>query len=230
MRLAIIGYGLMGKLIEKIALERGHSVDVIFSSLSSNYETLEQVDMVIDFSHAQAVMHTVEKCIEYKKNLVIGTTGWDKDLLQVQAKVQSSSIGVLYSPNFSFGVNMFFELVKKAASLLQEHYEVAITERHHKEKKDTPSGTALHLQELLSSQAPAISALRIGSSKGKHSVIFDSPVDMITLTHEAKSREGYALGAIQAAEWLKGKEGFFTQADLTTATLQNLVSRIGDDK
>lgn len=213
MKLALIGYGIMGKLVEKHALARGHTIEVIFSSGSTNYEALAQVDMAIDFSSAKSVMRSVDKCIEYNKNLIIGTTGWEAEANEIEKKVQASSIGALYSPNFSIGVNLFFHLVEQAALLLKNHYEPAITEIHHKQKKDSPSGTALHLQKLFGNQEVPIGALRIGSAKGKHTILFDSPFDTISISHEAKARDDYAIGSLLAAEWLLGKQGFFTQFD-----------------
>jgi len=216
MKLALIGYGKTGKLVEQHAIQRGHTIHAIFSSSSTNYDALQEVDMVIDFSLSTNVMHSVDECIKHKKNLVIGTTGWDGELAQVEKKVKNSPIGVLYSPNFSLGVNLFFQLIEKAVSLLSSHYEPAITEVHHKNKQDCPSGTALHLQSLFANQEIPISALRLGNSRGKHTALFDSPFDTISITHEAKSRDGYAVGAVIAAEWLQGKQGFFMQKDQET--------------
>lgn len=213
MKIALVGYGKMGKLIEKIALSQGHSIEGKITLSSPDWTLLEPVDVVIDFSSSQAVLDTVKQCAYYNKNLVIGTTGWHDLLPQVKQIAQAAKIGIVYSPNFSIGVQSFFKLIAYAAKLMEsrDEYDRAILEVHHKEKKDAPSGTALVMQKLLQAE---ITSSRVGSVTGEHHLLFDSAFDSITLSHKAKSREGFALGAITAAEWLLGKEGCYTFEDI----------------
>lgn len=215
MKLALVGYGKMGKLIEKTALQEGHTVEAIITSAAPNWQSLSTVDMVIDFSHATATLATVKACIEHKKNLVIGTTGWDQELEEVKQLIQNSSIGAFFSPNYCLGMQLFFQLLQHAASLYLgfPDYDAALLETHHRQKKDAPSGTALHIAKLLKEHIDPLSiqSLRIGSIPGTHTLTFDSPFDTITLSHQAKSKEGFAIGAVRTAEWLLGKQGFHTQ-------------------
>lgn len=207
LKLALIGYGKMGQRVEKIAEERGHALT-----------SIEEASICIDFTHPDAVLDNIHRLAAQKKSLVIGTTGWYDSLPQVKAWVEKYQIGLLYSPNFSIGIKLFMEVVEEAARryLSRPGYEVAGLELHHSQKKDSPSGTALSIQKRIEQQAGRtvpFSAVRCGSIPGTHSVFFDSPVDQITLTHEARSRDGFALGAVQGAEWLNGKTGLFTMED-----------------
>lgn len=153
---------------------------------------------------------------------MIGTTGWEKDLDSVQQHVEKAKIGLLFSPNFSFGVQIFYKIIAEAAALLasREEYDVGLIEQHHQQKRDHPSGTAKQLAAILQEKGMrnkrdlSIASLRCGTIPGTHTVLFDSAVDTITLTHQAHNREGFAAGAVLAAEWLQGKRGFFTLDDM----------------
>ncbi len=158
-------------------------------------------DVLIDFSHRDAVLKHIELAISLGKNLVIGTTGWDDRLADAQSLVEKSQIGVIYGPNFSVGVHVMRQLVSQAKSCLPA-YDVAGVEYHHKEKVDAPSGTALKMDVPFAS-------VRVGTIPGIHTVLFDSPQDTIEITHRAKGREAFAKGALDAAKWIQGKRGFF---------------------
>lgn len=226
MKIALLGYGKMGKAVEKAAARRNHSIC---------QKNGEDCDLFIDFSHASVILDHIDLCIAAKKPLVIGTTGWYEHLEQVKQKVASSGIGVLYSANFSLGVNLFARVVQEASKLLHpfENYDVAGFELHHNQKSDTPSGTAQVLAEKILQHFPRkkrtlytcenrkiekeelqFTSLRLGGQVGTHSVIFDSEQDSITLTHTAKNRDGFAEGAVIGAEWLLGKKGFYSIDDL----------------
>jgi 4-hydroxy-tetrahydrodipicolinate reductase len=233
MKIAILGYGKMGKLIEKSALERGHEiVSVIDSAEKSDFNGAQAC---IDFSHPDAVLDNVEKAAKSQTNIVIGTTGWEEQSGDVEKLVSGAGIGCVYSPNFSLGVQLFLRIVKHAAALMDSYaqYDVSGIEMHHREKVDSPSGTAKaiakSLVEGLKRKELAVyhpgerrieenelhfSSLRCGQIPGTHSVIFDSLIDSITLTHEAKNRSGFALGAVAAAEMIGDKKGLFTFEEL----------------
>lgn len=217
LKLALFGYGKMGKSIEQAALLKGHAISTI--AISANDEiSLENTDLVIDFTRAESVLDNVQKAGKAGKNIVIGTTGWQKDEKAVKALVEKYQIGAVYSPNFSIGVLLFYKLVKEAASLISQHedYDAGGEEIHHKQKKDAPSGTALALSMPMKKYWKDFdfSSLRVGNFPGTHTLYFDSPFDTITMTHTAKTREGFAKGAVLAAEWLFDKKGFFTIEDI----------------
>jgi 4-hydroxy-tetrahydrodipicolinate reductase len=222
MKIALIGYGKMGKLIEQAAKMAGHSICSIFSRNDPiEFKAGGLPDVCIDFSRAESVLKHVKQCIEHKTPLIIGTTGWEDNLGEVQRLVESSSIGCLYSPNFSVGVALFTQIVSQAAKLMSSltEYDVSGVEYHHKLKADSPSGTAKALSRHVEKEMGRIeslhfSSIRSGYIPGTHTIHFDGPVDSITLTHTARNREGFALGAIKAAEWIIGKKGFFTMEDL----------------
>lgn len=204
MKIALFGFGKMGKLVARLAEMRDHII-VHFP---------EEADVCIDFSAANAVIDHIQQACAAKVPLVIGTTGWEKDLPKAQELIKKSENAALFSPNFSLGMAFFQKLLKEAHHLLQE-YDQAGTEWHHKEKKDAPSGTARAIHDAL--DIP-FSSVRCGSIVGKHTIVFDSPVDSITFTHEAKNREGFALGAVRGAEWIVGKRGWFTLDDMLYCT------------
>jgi 4-hydroxy-tetrahydrodipicolinate reductase len=235
MKIALIGYGKMGKMIEAAALLKGHSIVAkVSKDQIENCSALQQAQVWIDFSHPNCVMENIKKGVKLGKDLVIGTTGWYENLDAVKELVADNNIGFLYSPNFSLGVNLFLKIVAEAAKLMNhiEYYDVSLFESHHNKKADSPSGTAKAIADLLINNithknkivcnaegqiepdALHIASLRCGSIPGTHSVIFDSPADSLTLTHQARNREGFASGAVAAAEWLKGKKGFFTIEDM----------------
>lgn len=211
MKIALFGYGKMGKMIEEIASAQHHTVVAKFSkTLSLGY--LEDVDVCIDFSQASCLLENVQKCAAAKKPLVIGTTGWDKEEEAVKAIVKQSGIGAIYSTNFSEGVFFFLRLIAEAAKW-DFPFEVAGMELHHKTKLDAPSGTAKAMSAVYGREIP-FASVRLGSLSGTHSLIFDSPTDTITLKHEAKNRKGFAIGALKAAKWILNKTGWYTLEEM----------------
>jgi 4-hydroxy-tetrahydrodipicolinate reductase len=226
MKLTIIGYGKMGKMVEKFAQDLGHEIiSIVDPSKFGNKidaEALKNTDVCIDFTNSTAVLNNIERVISFGKDMVVGTTGWENHKELVKKWVETSQTGFLYGSNFSLGVNLFLKVIEKASKIFAPfiEYDIGLWEGHHKHKLDTPSGTAksiLYTIEQETNRASgsiAISSTRCGSLPGSHMVIFDSPQDTITFTHEARNREGFAQGAIKAAEWLKGKRGFYTFSDL----------------
>jgi 4-hydroxy-tetrahydrodipicolinate reductase len=220
-KLAIVGYGKMGKMVERIALERGHEIAVKLDEFNnSNFEgiTAENfrgVDAAIDFSIPASAVANIEKIAALKVNLVVGTTGWLDRVAEVRAAVANNGIGLVWSPNFSVGVNAFFRIVAEAAKLLsgEPQYEAWAWEIHHSAKKDAPSGTLLKLVDEMKKagyeRRVDTGSNRAGVIAGTHEIGFDSPADTITLRHTARNREGFALGAVKAAEWVAGKTGFY---------------------
>lgn len=217
LKLALFGYGKMGKNVEKAALSAGHAITGIATS-SQDTITLEHSDLVIDFTKAEAVIDNVYKAAKAGKNIVIGTTGWQNNLEQVKELIEKYGIGAIYFPNFSLGVLLFLKLIKEAAKIISPYqdYDLGGEEIHHNQKKDAPSGTALVIQDLLKKNWPKLefSSVRVGHFPGTHTLYFDSPFDTITLSHTSKNREGFAKGAILAAEWLHHKKGLYTVEDI----------------
>ncbi len=234
MKLAIIGYGKMGKIIEQVATERGHQVVFKFDVNNLDEfteENLRKVDVALEFTTPEAAYHNVKKCLDAGVPVVSGTTGWNDKLEELKDRAIREQKAFFYSANFSIGVNLLFHLNKVLARLMNRfpQYEVSITEVHHIHKKDAPSGTAIklaqdiieHLERKTSwTMGPAsaeqlhITAIREDEIPGIHEIVYDSSYDTLTLKHSAKSREGFALGAVLAAEFLKGKRGFYTMEDL----------------
>jgi len=222
MKFLILGRGKTGSLVAESALELGHAVDVLASAENPKgsaltADRLAPFDIVIDFTTPHAVVEHIDACLEQKKNLVVGTTGWYGEIPRIKKLVEKSDTGFLYASNFSVGVNLFFDVARTAAVALQHQYAGQIFERHHKHKKDAPSGTAITLQHIVKSAAGTeleITSFREGEVVGLHELILDSPADRIYLCHDAKSRRGFADGAVRAAEWLKGKKGFFDFKDV----------------
>jgi 4-hydroxy-tetrahydrodipicolinate reductase len=221
MKIALIGCGKMGRLIEEVS--RRHDVEVAarFSRThpirndEETRQTLHEVKAVIDFSAPDAVLENIRTAAAFSLNMVIGTTGWHSQLEEARKIVGSSNIGVVYGSNFSLGVNLFYQIAERAAQLFSafDGYDPFIEESHHKFKKDAPSGTALVLQKTLAKvygdrPVPATS-VRAGYIPGTHAVSFDSAVDTIRLEHTARSREGFAEGALLAAKWIAGRNGFY---------------------
>lgn len=239
MKIALIGYGKMGKMIELAAISKGHT---IIAKINSHREMqtltkdlIDHADVCIDFTHPNYAIENIKSIAKFGKNIVMGTTGWYHHIDMVEDIVKDAKIGFLYSPNFSLGVALFLEIVSRAASLVSpfKAYDVGGYEIHHNQKADSPSGTAKAIVERLlsefadkkeaifelaegkiSTEQLHFSSLRLGSIPGTHSITFDSPVDTITLTHTARNREGFAVGAVNAAEWLQGRKGFFTLNDM----------------
>jgi 4-hydroxy-tetrahydrodipicolinate reductase len=214
MKLAIHGYGKMGKTIEKMANERGHEVVCILDV--DRDEPLRGAEAIIDFSHASALDHALSLACDNKIGLVIGTTGWNDRLGDVRARVDGAGIGCVYASNFSPGANIVFALARRAGELAARfpQYAAGIEERHHAQKKDAPSGTALKIAAETKEGsggklAPSIVASRVGSEFGLHTLFLDSPDDLIEISHRARGREGFARGAVFAAEMLRGRKGLF---------------------
>jgi len=225
MKIAMIGHGAMGKLIEKLALENGDEISIVIddalASLAASdlSDLLRGSDVAIDFTVASAVRRNVEACVLAGVPLIEGTTGWNAEKAPVLEFVGREKGALVYGSNFSVGVSLFFKIAGYASELFSkfEDYEVFIEERHHSCKKDAPSGTALKLKEIVESSFPnafSISATRAGDIPGTHTVGFDSAPDTIELTHTARSREGFARGALLAAEWIAGRRGVFEFSDV----------------
>ena len=219
MNLLVLGRGKTGSLVAEVAHSRRHHVRVLFAAENAGGgalkpDSLAATDVVIDFTTPAAVVANVEACIRAKKNLVVGTTGWYDQVPRLREMVLSAKTGLLYGSNFSIGVNLFFEIVATAGAALKYDYSGQIFERHHAEKKDAPSGTAVTIQQIVRESGGRekeleIVSFREGDAVGMHELVFNSPDDRIYLCHDAKSRRGYAEGAVRAAECLAEKKGFF---------------------
>jgi 4-hydroxy-tetrahydrodipicolinate reductase len=218
--LAIVGYGKMGRLIESLAPQYDFSVALKLDEFNNaagegvTAENFRGVDVAVDFSIPAAVPRNVEGISALGVNMVIGTTGWLEHVEAVKAAVARNNTGVVWSPNFSAGVNAFVRLVSQAARLLasEAEYGAWAWEIHHHTKKDAPSGTLLRLVEEMKqagyTRTVDVSSNRAGAHPGTHEVGFDSSADTITLRHTARNREGFARGALKAAQWVMGKKGF----------------------
>jgi 4-hydroxy-tetrahydrodipicolinate reductase len=222
MNILLLGRGKTGSLVPEVARQRGHQVNVLgaaenpkASALTS--ANLAAIDMVIDFTTPRAVLEHIEACSYAGRNIVVGTTGWYGELPRIRQLVEQSGIGLLYAANFSVGVNLFFDVARSAAAALQRDYFGQIFERHHAQKRDAPSGTAAALQRIIQDASGTeleITSFREGDVVGMHELVLDSPSDTIYLCHDAKSRRGFAEGAVRAAEWLAGKKGVFDFKDV----------------
>jgi 4-hydroxy-tetrahydrodipicolinate reductase len=217
MHLLILGRGKTGSLVAQLAHERRHHVRVLGSTENTNAgalspEFLSETDVVIDFTNPAAIVANVEACVRVGKNMVVGTTGWHEQLPRIRDMVRSAGTGFLYGTNFSIGVNVFFEIARAAAAALNYEYDGQIFERHHAQKKDAPSGTAMTLQKILKEAGGKeleIVSFREGEVVGMHEIALNCQNDRIYLCHDATSRRGFAEGAVRAAEWLAGKHGFY---------------------
>lgn len=220
MKIGLIGYGAMGRLVGDLATQRGHEIvvkidlDEAHHSVEDLIESLRLCDVAIDFSIADAVPKNAEACARAKVPLVVGTTGWLSEVENVRGVVQEHNGTLIYGANFSIGVQIFYRIAARAAELFRniESYDPFIEEAHHKRKRDAPSGTALHLEKIAEhglNRAVPVSSTRAGYIPGTHRIGFDSAADQIRITHEARSREGFAAGALMAAEWIVGRTGFY---------------------
>ena len=221
MNLAIVGHGKMGRLIEHLAPEYGFDVklrldignNAKFEGLTK--ENFRGIDAAVEFSNPEAAIENIERLAELGVNSVVGTTGWFGEIERARSAVQAAGTGLVWSPNFSVGVGVFVQLVSEAARLLarQPEYGAWAWEIHHSTKKDSPSGTLFALVETMKNagypRAIDTSSSRAGAHPGTHEIGFDSAADSITLRHTARSREGFARGALRAARWVAGKKGFF---------------------
>ena len=228
MNIAILGYGKMGHLVEEVAKQKGIGVPVTLDKENEGgreitRERLAEVDVCVDFSQPDAVVDNVKACAAIGKNIVVGATGWYQHLDDVRAVVSSSDIGMVYGANFSIGMNLFFKIVDEAAKVVSRfnQYDPFIHEAHHKRKLDAPSGTAIELERVMKSvyQSLSVSSTRVGYVPGTHTVGFDSEADTITLVHTARSRQGFAEGAVMAAEWINGRKGFYDFREIFNSEL-----------
>jgi len=220
MKIALIGYGAMGKLIRRLAEKKGHEIAIVVDDADASLSPpdlaakLKGADVAIDFTTADAVRRNVEACVAAGVPLVEGTTGWGDQREVIEQTVRDGNGSFVFGANFSIGVNLFYRIANFAAELFAKfpEYEAYIEEQHHSRKKDAPSGTALKLRDIVAEHIKndfSVSATRAGNIPGTHRVGFDGPADQILLEHTARSREGFASGALMAAEWLVGKQGFF---------------------
>jgi 4-hydroxy-tetrahydrodipicolinate reductase len=222
MKIVLLGIGKTGSLVREVAIERGPTVEVLLESENDKAagltkQRLARIDVVIDFTTPHCVLDNISACLECGKNMVVGTTGWYEKIPHIKAQVERGGTGFIFGSNFSVGVNMFFELVKTVAPALKQNYAAHIYERHHVHKKDAPSGTAATMQQILQNESSAdveITSFREGEVVGMHELTLESAADTIYLCHDAKSRRGFAEGAVRAAEWLDGKKGFYEFKDV----------------
>lgn len=224
MNIALIGYGKMGRIVRTLSEEKGHVVNVVVNEAHSGLpaeqlaDTLRAADVAIDFSSAQAVRRNVVACLAAGIPMVEGTTGWNGEREEIARLVNDGNGAMVFGANFSIGVNLFYKITESAAKLFAKfpEYEVFIEEQHHSRKKDAPSGTALKIKEIIEHhiEVPSVAATRAGNIPGTHRVGFDGKGDQILLEHSARSREGFAAGAIMAAEWVVGKAGFYEFTDV----------------
>jgi 4-hydroxy-tetrahydrodipicolinate reductase len=236
-KIALVGYGKMGREVEQVALSKGHSIvarcDPSLSGASDSVESasMEAADVCIEFTSPSAVLDNIRRIARMRKPLVVGTTGWYEHLAEAEAIVISNGGGLVYAPNFSLGVNLFYQLAETAAELFShfEEYDVFGSETHHRQKVDSPSGTARKLGEVVlkkftrkkrviteplnrpitADEFHLVSA-RAGHFPGVHSLVFDSAADTIELTHSVRSRSGFAVGALLAAQWILSRQGFYS--------------------
>ena len=242
MNIAIVGYGRMGREIEKIALSKGIKVASIIdrtdknaASKEINESSMKNVDVCIDFSSPDSAVENIKKISKFKKNIVMGTTGWHEHLNEAKSIVKNAKTGFIYASNFSIGVNIFFKIVENASKIMNNiaDYDVFGYEFHHNNKIDSPSGTAKTLADIIVKNIKRknkivfdrvdrkiepyelhFASLRAGFIPGTHAVGFDSSADTIELKHTARNREGFALGAVLAAQWIQNKKGFYEISDM----------------
>lgn len=224
MNLLLLGRGKTGAQVAEVAAERKHHLQIVTSKDNPNGtaltpERLRGIETVIDFTGPHCVRMNIESCVRAGKNMVVGTTGWYNELGLVRQLVEQHGTGFVYAANFSVGVNIFFEMTRAAAAALRHDYSGQIFERHHVHKKDAPSGTAIAIQSIIREESGKpedleITSFREGEVVGLHEVVLESKADRIYLCHDAKSRRGFAEGAVLAAEWLSGKKGFYDFRDI----------------
>lgn len=229
MNIALLGYGKMGKVIEAIALERGHNIVLKVDADTIEFQ-LNNIDVAIDFSVPTAAVSNISKCLNEGIPVISGTTGWLHDYQEVVDLCRAKNGSFLYASNFSIGVNIFFEINKRLSELMSKHsnYKAGIEEIHHTQKLDAPSGTAITLAETIiknsnynnwsldaknQNELPIV-AKRIENVPGTHEITYTSEVDTLSIKHTAHSRQGFGLGAVIAAEWIVGKKGVFSMKDV----------------
>jgi len=224
MNLLLLGRGKTGSLVAEVALERKHHIRVAGSADNAACaalaaDNLHDIDAVIDFTTPHGILANIEACVRAGKNMIVGTTGWYKEIDRVRQLVEQHKTGFIYAANFSVGVNLFFDVARASAAALRHDYSGQIFERHHAHKKDAPSGTAIAIQQVIrdssgSKENLEITSFREGEVVGLHEVVFESGADRIYLCHDAKSRRGFAEGAVRASEWLASKKGFYDFKDI----------------
>ena len=240
MKIALLGYGKMGKIIEKIAISRKHEIVLTIDHDTLDdltVENLQKADVVIDFTMPASVLGNIKHCFDAGVPIIVGTTGWYDQIPEIKQLCEQGNNTLLYGSNFSVGVNIFFHINRLLAKVMNNYpyYDVQVEEIHHTQKLDSPSGTAITIAEgildnlktksewvnvlttddksdddAVSSNQLLIESLRIDSVPGTHTVIYDSEVDTIEFKHTAHNRNGFALGAVLAAEWIQGKKGFYS--------------------
>ena len=247
MKIGIIGYGKMGHEIETVAKAKGINVTTIDpSDDNANYkeineESMKDVDVCVDFTHPDSVISNIEKISKFGKNIVVGTTGWYDKIDEVKGSIENANTGLIWSGNFSVGVNIYFKIIEDAAKIFNnvDDYDVFVHEFHHNKKADSPSGTAVMIGNILKDNIHRkkkivteelkrkiepdelhVSSTRSGSIPGTHVVGFDSAADTIELNHVARNRQGFALGAVMAAQWIKDKKGFYDINDMMKGIIQ----------
>ncbi len=237
MRIALIGYGKMGKVIEEIAISRGHTI-IAKSNSQQPIESIDfkQVDVAIEFTAPHFAVNHIEHCVKHGTPIIVGTTAWNEHLPYVMDYVSQNNGSILYASNFSIGVNIFFDINKRLAQLMESHadYKPSVEEIHHKQKLDAPSGTAVSIANdiLLENEnysswihgentppnvntgQVAVTSFREDGVPGTHTVAYTSEIDTIEIKHTAHNRKGFALGAVIAAEWIQGKKGVYTMQDV----------------
>lgn len=249
MKIAILGYGKMGRIIEQIALDRKHEIVLKIEADNRHeltIENLQKADVAIEFSTPGTVLDHIDACFKAKVPVIVGTTGWYGHLQRLKNECESNGNTMLYASNFSVGVNIFFHVNKVLAKLMNQYpyYDVQVEEIHHTQKLDAPSGTAITIAEGIVEELDAkkewvniltdgagspedtikadqllIESLRIENVPGTHTVVYDSEVDSIEFKHTAHNRNGFALGAVLAAEWVQGKKGFYSAKDMFNFSL-----------
>jgi len=248
MNIALVGYGKMGKAVAEMAGQKGHAVSAIIDPEARgatageiSASALKGAEVCIDFTVPEAALGNIRQYCKLGVNAVIGTTGWYGSIADVRKEVEKSKIGLIYAGNFSVGVNAFYRMLQNAAAIMDRlpEYDVFGVEMHHSGKKDSPSGTAKSIEKILLENikrkkvvveeklgrkiAPEelhFASVRGGSVPGTHEIFFDSSADTIELRHTARSRDGFALGAVRAAEWIKGKKGIYTIDDLMRGIME----------
>ncbi|MGC4129447.1 MAG: 4-hydroxy-tetrahydrodipicolinate reductase [Bergeyella sp.] len=230
MKIALVGYGKMGQIIDKIATDRGHEITARLKETPTK-ENLNNPDVVIEFSQPEAAFNNIRVCLENKIPVVCGTTGWLAKRAQIEQIAEENQTAFLYGSNFSLGVNLFFALNEKLAEMMKgfPEYNIQLEEIHHTHKKDAPSGTAITLAEGIIKHDERFNAWKLEETKedqigifairedevpGTHSIFYRSEVDEIEIKHTAYNRNGFALGAVIASEWIKGKKGNFSMKDV----------------
>jgi 4-hydroxy-tetrahydrodipicolinate reductase len=231
-KIALIGYGAMGALVARLATAATDAIGATITSEHASQDAsqlasvLKGHDVAVDFSVASAVWRNVEACARAGVPLVEGTTGWQKDEQDVRRSLDEYQGSLVYGANFSVGVNVFYRIVSEASRLMAglEQYQAFMEEEHHARKRDAPSGTALQLKKLMTEHLQSdipIASVRAGHIPGTHSVGFDSEADQIRLTHMARSREGFAAGALLAARWIVGRQGIYEFSDVIDQMIRN---------